>query len=178
MAHPNRITPTLLLAAVLAAAGSVAAAEDFAGPPDIPTPRPMPKPMPIEVIVVDDIDLSPANRHADRGDARTLQQAQAYADAGDARTLNAANQHSAAQVAGLQREAFAGIAAAAALVPMEPNGDGQTTLNVGAATYGGQTALGLALSHQVGRTVVNAGVGFGSNGSKRTLVRVGLGWRF
>lgn len=173
----NRPAPTLLLAAVLAAAGSVAAAEDFAGPPDIPTPRPIPNdPKPIiEIIVVENADLSPANRHADRGDARTLQQAQAYADAGDARTLNAANQHSAAQVAGLQREAFAGIAAAAALVPMEPNADGQTTLNVGAATYGGQAALGLALSHQVGRTVVNAGVGFGS---KRALVRVGLGWRF
>lgn len=189
MAHPKRFTHTLLLAACLAAFSTTTLAEEVRDPGEAvpkPTPSPvvrepgtpMPKPRPGTPPSSTRIDLSPAHRYADRGDARTLQQAQAYADAGDARTLDAAHQHSAALVVGLQREDFAGIAQAAALVPMEPNGDGETTLNVGAATYGGQTALGLAFSHQIGSTVVNAGVGFGSNGSKRTLVRVGLGWRF
>lgn len=189
----KRFTHTLLLAASLAAATTVARAEgylectrsapEFQLPQicvwrDGPPPAVQPPPATPAVPAAPADTLKRAKRYADRGDAHTLQQAQAYADAGDARTLDAANQHSTALVVGLQREAFAGIAQAAALVPMEPNGDGETTLNVGAATYGGQTALGLALSHQVGRTVVNAGVGFGNNGSKRTLVRVGLGWRF
>lgn len=173
-------TRSIILASVLAAMGSVAVAEDFDGPPDIPTPRPlpkpMPKPMPIEVIVVDDIDLSPARRHADRGDARTLQQARAHADAGDARTLNAATQHGSAQVAGLQRQAFAGIAQAAAVVPLDPRSNGETTVNLGAASYGGQNALGLSLAHQSGRVTFTGGVG--TSGSKRTLVRASLGWRF
>lgn len=186
----KRFTPTLLLAACLAAITSTAHAEGYLectraapefnvnqvcvwrdGPPPAVQPEPATPAAP-------DNTLHRANAYAARGDARTLQQAQAYADAGDARTLNAATQHSTALVTGLQREAFAGIAQAAAVVPMEPRFDGETTLNVGAATFGGQSALGLALSHQVGRTVLNAGVGIGSNGSKRTLVRVGLGWRF
>lgn len=173
-------TRTIILAAVLAAMGSVATAEDFDSPPDIPTPRPMPKPMPkpmpIEVIVVDDIDLSPARRYADRGDKRTLQQAQAHADAGDARTLDAANKHAAAQVAGLRIEAFAGIASAAALVPMEPNGPGKSTLNVGVASYGGQTAIGLSFARQFNGMTLNAGASKSNNG--RTLTRVGFGWNF
>lgn len=189
----KRFTPTLLLAASLAAITTTAHAEGYlectrAAPEfnvnqvcvwrDGPPPAVQPEPATPAAPTAPDNTLHRANAYAARGDARTLQQAQAHADAGDARTLSAAMQHSTALVAGLRREAFAGIAAAAALVPMDPNTDGQTTLNVGAATYGGQTALGVALSHQAGRTVLNAGVGFGSNGSKRTLVRVGLGWRF
>lgn len=169
----KRTALPLLLAACLAAIATTAHAE-VEREPGIPMPKPRPGTPP----AAEPIDFSTAHRYADRGDARTLHQAHAYADAGDARTLNTATQHSAALVTGLQREAFAGIAQAAAVVPMEPRFDGETTLNVGAATYGGQSALGLALSHQVGNTVLNAGVGFGSNGSKRTLVRVGLGWRF
>lgn len=117
-----------------------------------------------------------ANAHADAGDARTLLQAQNHADQGDARTLEAATQHSTAQVTTLQKEAFGGIAQAAALVPMEPQADGETTLNVGAASYGGQAAIGLAISHQFGRATASAGVG--TTGGKHKLVRVGLGWRF
>lgn len=117
-----------------------------------------------------------AKAYADAGDARTLQQAQAHADAGDARTLEAARQHTTVQVAALQKEAFAGIAQAAALAPLAPAADGETTLNLGGATYGGQSALGVALAHQLGRMTLNAGVG--KAGGQRTLVRVGLGWRF
>lgn len=120
--------------------------------------------------------LQQANAHANAGDARTLQQAQAHADQGDARTLDAAEQHTSALLAGLQKEAFAGIAQAAALVPLAPAADGETTLNIGAASYGGQGAVGLAIARQIGRTTVNAGIG--SAGGKRHLVRVGLGWRF
>lgn len=166
-------TRTIILAAVLAAIGSAASAEEFTRPPANPMPKPTPgvpsEPEPIT-------SLKPAIAHADRGDARTMQQAQAYADQGDARTLHAAQKNAAAQVAGLHREAFAGIAQAAALVPLDPSADGETTVNVGAATYGGQTALGLSLAHRTGRMTFSAGAG--TSGSSRTLVRVGLGWRF
>lgn len=117
-----------------------------------------------------------ANAHADAGDARTLQQARTHADQGDVRTLDAAKQHSTAQVTALQKEAFGGIAQAAALAPMEPHTDGQTTINIGAAAYGGQAAIGLAIAHQFGRATASAGVG--TTGGKHNLVRIGLGWRF
>lgn len=120
--------------------------------------------------------LSIANAHADAGDARTLQQAQTHADQGDARTLNAATQHNTALNTALQKEAFGGIAQAAALAPMDPQNDGETTINIGAAAYGGQAALGLAISHQFGGTTFNAGAG--TAGGKHNLVRFGLGWRF
>jgi trimeric autotransporter adhesin len=166
-------TRTIILSAVLAAIGSASFAEEVVREPGIPMPKPTPgvpsDPAPIT-------SLKPAIAHADRGDARSLQQAQAYADQGDARTLNAAQQHTAAQVAGLQRDTAAGIAQAAALVPLDPSADGETTVNVGAATYAGQTALGLSLSHRTGRMTFSAGAG--TSGSSRTLVRVGLGWRF
>lgn len=168
-------TRTIILAAVLAAIGSASFAEEVVREPGIPMPKPRPGPeMPAEPAPI--TSLKPAIVHADRGDARTLQQAQAYAEQGDARTLHAAQQHTSAQVAGLQREAFAGIAQAAALVPLDPSADGETTINVGAATYAGQTALGLNLSYRTGRMTFSAGAG--TSGSSRTLVRVGLGWRF
>ena len=117
-----------------------------------------------------------ATAHANEGDKRALQQAQDYTDQGDARTLQTAAQHTGAQLAGLQREAFGGVAQAAALVPLAPAADGETTLNVGAASYGEQSAVGVAIAHQIGRTTFNAG--FGSSGGNRHLVRVGFGLRF
>ncbi len=135
--------------------------------------------------------LGSANAYADAGDARTLRAAQGYADAGDARTLQsanqytdqraaetlaAANQHTDAQVSALRKEAFAGIAQAAALVPMAPSGEGETTLNVGVAAYGGQTAIGVAVARQIGRVTLNGGIA--ASGGKRNLVRMGAGWRF
>ncbi|WP_423785907.1 YadA-like family protein [Hydrogenophaga taeniospiralis] len=59
---------------------------------------------------------------------------------------------------------------------MAPAGDGETTVNVGVAAYGGQTAVGLSFARQVGNTTFNGGLGAGSG--KRHLVRVGAGWRF
>lgn len=174
MHHVTRTITTLLLAA-LAATATIAHAEEIERTPGIPMPKPTPGPtLPAEPEAI--TSLQPAITHADRGDARTLQQAHDYATQGDARTLHAAQQHTATRVAGLQRETAAGIAQAAALVPLDPWADGETTVNVGAATYGGQTALGLSLAHQSGRVVFSGGVG--TSGSKRTLVRLSLGWRF
>ena len=85
-------------------------------------------------------------------------------------------QHTSQEVGALRKEAFAGIAQAAALIPLVPGGDGETTVNVGVASYGGQTAVGLAFAHQKGRVMFNGGVGLGSG--KRHLVRMGAGWRF
>lgn len=131
--------------------------------------------------------LRQAQRYADAGDARTLRQARgytdqmaaetrAYADAGDARTLDAARQHTDAEVGALRKETSAGIAQAAALVPMAPAGDGESTVNVGVASYRGQSAVGLAYARQVGSVVINGGLAFGSG--KHRLVRIGAGWRF
>lgn len=174
--HPITRTITTLLLAAMATAATIASAEELR-PPSIPMPKPRPGPeIPAEPQPEPITSLKPAKDYADRGDARTLQLAQAYADQGDARTLHTAQQHTAAQVAGLQRETAAGIAQAAALVPLDPWTDGETTINVGAATYGGQTALGLSLAHQSGRVTFSGGVG--TSGGKRNLVRVSLGWRF
>lgn len=131
--------------------------------------------------------LQQAQRYADVGDARTLRQAngytdqtaeetRAYADAGDSRTLEAARQHTDASVGTLRKEMAEGIAQAAALIPMAPTGDGQSTLNVGMGSYRGQTALGLAYARQIGSLVVNGGLAIGSG--KHHLIRMGAGWRF
>ena len=77
----------------------------------------------------------------------------------------------------LRREAFRGIAQAAALVPLAPSGVGETTLNLGLASYGGEAAGGVAVAHQLNERInLNGGVGFSSGG--RALVRVGVGMRF
>ena len=120
--------------------------------------------------------LGAAQSYADAGDARTLSAAQSYADAGNARTLQSANQYTDAQLGVLRKEAFAGIAQAAALVPMAPSGEGETTLNVGVASYGGQAAIGVAFARQIGSVTINGGVAL--SGGKHNLVRVGAGWRF
>lgn len=167
----------IILAAALAAISSAASAEQWLDCPMSIPGRPSGLPCVLRGEAPPSAGAADASvAYVNRGDARTLQQAQAYADQGDARTLHAAQQHTSAQVAGLQREAFAGIAQAAALVPLDPWADGETTLNLGAATYGGQTALGLSLAHQSGRVMFTGGVG--TSGGKRHLVRVGLGWRF
>lgn len=170
-------TSTIILAAVLSAIGSAASAEQWLDCPMSIPERPSALPCVLRGDPAPSAGPAGASTaYVNLGDARTMQQAQAYADQGDARTLSAAQQNTAAQVAGLQREAFAGIAQAAALVPLDSSADGETTVNVGAATYGGQSALGLSLAHRTGRMTFSAGAG--TSGSSRTLVRVGLGWRF
>lgn len=160
-----------LIATILIACGAAAVAQ-VSRPPGTPMPKPRPGTPPGST----SINTTQARIYADRGDARTLQQAQAYADVGDARTVDAAAKNTADQFAGLQREAAAGIAQSAAIIHIEPWADGQTTVNVGAATYSGQTALGLAVARQVGSTTLNFGLG--TSGSGRNVVRVGMGWRF
>jgi autotransporter adhesin len=92
-------------------------------------------------------------------------------------SLAASKAYTDEQIGKLRKEAFIGIAQAAALVPMTPSSSGETTLNVGVASYGGYIAAGLAVAHQIGRqTILNGGVGLANEG--RSLVRVGVGVRF
>lgn len=105
-----------------------------------------------------------------------------YTDAANVNQLNAAvgaavgasNAYTDQPVGILRKEAFQGIAAAAAMAPPAPSKVGGTSLAVGEATYRGESALGMALSHQYSETVnLNAGVGV--TGGK-SLGRVGVGF--
>ena len=74
-----------------------------------------------------------------------------------------------------RKEAFSGIAQAAALVPLMPS-QGKTTLNLGAANFGGQSALGLTIAHRVNGFVLSGGASVGTSGPG--LVRVSAGFEF
>ncbi|MFN4270985.1 MAG: YadA-like family protein [Thermosynechococcus sp.] len=100
----------------------------------------------------------------------------AYVDAMGAVALGAANAYTDAQINQLRGEAFAGIASAAALMPIVPARSGETTFNAGVATYGGYTAAGVAMAHQIGPVIIDAGASFSSAGYP--LVRMGIGARF
>ncbi|URR36650.1 YadA-like family protein [Thermosynechococcus sp. HN-54] len=100
----------------------------------------------------------------------------AYVDGMGAIALGAANAYTDAQINQLRGEAFAGIASAAALMPIVPARSGQTTFNVGFATYGGYSAAGVAMAHQVGPVIIDAGASFSSAGYP--LARIGIGARF
>lgn len=83
----------------------------------------------------------------------------------------------ASQLNALRQQAFEGIAQAAALAPLLPSGVGKTTFNIGAATYAGQTAFGLALAHRPAQNLVfSAGVSAGS--SRNHLVQLSAGFQF
>lgn len=83
----------------------------------------------------------------------------------------------AAQFNTLSQQAFEGIAQAAALAPLFPSSVGKTTVNIGAATYQGQTAIGLALAHRPTQSLVfSAGVSAGS--SRNNLVQISAGFQF
>jgi autotransporter adhesin len=106
-----------------------------------------------------------------------MDQLNAALGGGAANTLAQANAYTDQQIGNLRRLAFSGIAQAAALVPLAPASDGETTVNVGFASYGGYVAGGVAVARQVGSRVnINGGVGFSSGG--QTLMRVGMGFRF
>lgn len=79
------------------------------------------------------------------------------------------------QSAQFRKEAFAGIAQSAALVPLMPS-QGKTTLNLGAANFGGQSALGLTVAHRVNGFVLSGGASVGTSGPG--LVRVSAGFEF
>ncbi|WP_297060585.1 YadA-like family protein, partial [Thermosynechococcus sp. M3746_W2019_013] len=100
----------------------------------------------------------------------------AYVDGMGAVALGAANAYTDAQVNQLRGEAFAGIASAAALLPIVPARSGETTFNIGFGSYSGYSAVGVAMAHQAGPIVIDAGASFSSAGSP--LVRLGLGFRF
>lgn len=120
--------------------------------------------------------LGAATSYADAGDARTLEQAQRYSDAGHANTLNAAQQHTNAAVGALRKEAFSGIAQAAALVPITPSAPGKNTVNAAVASYGGQAALGITFARRFTESLtVSGGVGVGG---KKRLVKLAMGYEF
>jgi autotransporter adhesin len=110
-------------------------------------------------------------------DAVNKQYVDTLISTGSSDTLLQANAYTDQQIGALRKEAFRGIAQAAALIPLAPAGAGETTVNVGVATYGGETGGGIAVAHQLGsRLNLNGGVGFSSGG--KSLVRAGMGWRF
>jgi autotransporter adhesin len=85
---------------------------------------------------------------------------------------------SAAQVATLRNQVFEGIAQAAALAPLFPTAVGKTTANLGAASYGGQTAFALSIAHRPAHNLVfSAGLSAGPN-SHRSLVQISAGFQF
>ncbi len=88
----------------------------------------------------------------------------AYVDGMGAVALGAANAYTDAQINQLRGEAFAGIASAAALMPLIPARSGQTTFHVGFATYGDYSAAGVAFAHQIGPVIIDAGTSFSSAG--------------
>ncbi|MFN4196309.1 MAG: YadA-like family protein [Thermosynechococcus sp.] len=100
----------------------------------------------------------------------------AYVDGMGAVALGAANAYTDAQVNRLRGEAFAGIASAAALMPIVPARSGETTFNAGIAMYGGYMAAGMAMAHQIGPVIIDAGASFSSAG--HPLLRLGVGARF
>lgn len=83
----------------------------------------------------------------------------------------------AAPIAALRKHAAAGIAQAAAIVPMLPARVGNTTLHIGGANYGGQSALGLSIAHRPTQSLVITG-GFSAGTSGPRLVRIGAGIEF
>ncbi|MDO9280794.1 MAG: YadA-like family protein [Methylotenera sp.] len=113
----------------------------------------------------------------DSTDAVNMSQLNAALNGQGAGTLAAANTYTDQQIKQLRSQAYSGIAQAAAIIPLAPNGAGGTTINVGFASYGGEQAGGVALAHQWGERVnLNAGLGF--SGSGTNLVRVGAGFHF
>ena len=111
-------------------------------------------------------------------DAVNMSQLNAALNGQGSGALAAANTYTDQQIKQLKSQANSGIAQAAAIVPLAPSGAGDTTVNVGFASYGGEQAGGIALAHQVGeRFNLNAGLGFSGN-SSTNLVRVGAGFHF
>jgi hypothetical protein len=78
-------------------------------------------------------------------------------------------------VAVARNEAFAGVAQSAALVVLTPD-PGGSTMNIGAANYGGQSAIGMTFAHRQGSTIFSGGAAASNSG--RGLVRLSMGWSF
>lgn len=80
----------------------------------------------------------------------------------------------------VREDAFAGIAAAAAINPATPSIAGKTAIGLGAATYRGEQAVALSFSHRLlnsrRNTQINGGIAYDS--SQHTLGKVGVSWEF
>ena len=83
----------------------------------------------------------------------------------------------AVQAPTLGDQAFAGIAQAATLAPLMPSAVGKSTVNVAAATYAGQSALGVSFAHRpTAGLVLSGGLSHGTSG--QGMVRIGAGFEF
>jgi trimeric autotransporter adhesin len=117
----------------------------------------------------DAVNVDQLNAGVNQAASQAIDQAYNYTDLQVGRLRSEVND--------LRREAFRGIAQAAAIIPLTPLGTGETTLNMGVASYGGYAAGGIAIAHQVGERVnLNGGVGFSGGG--KSLMRIGVGMRF
>ncbi len=81
---------------------------------------------------------------------------------------------------GVRDEAFAGIAAAAAFNPAIPSAPGKTAVSMGAASYRGEHAVSVSVSHSLlnnqNNVQLNGGLSYDSN--EHTLGKVGVSWEF
>lgn len=81
---------------------------------------------------------------------------------------------------GVRDDAFAGVAAAAAFNPAIPSASGKTAVGMGAATYRGEHAVAVSVSHSVlnssNNMQLNGGISYDS--SEHTLGKVGVSWEF
>lgn len=81
---------------------------------------------------------------------------------------------------GVRGEAFAGIAAAAAFNPAIPSQPGKTAVGMGVATYRGEHAVSVSVTHRVlnsrNNLQLNGGVAYDSG--EHALGKVGVSWEF
>lgn len=91
------------------------------------------------------------------------------------------NRESINQLTGELEDTFAGIAAIASLIPMTPSAPGKTTLNIGAANFEGESAIGISFAHRLQSMLfndtlfLNCGISFAGN---ELLGSLGAGWSF
>ncbi|MDR0184693.1 ESPR-type extended signal peptide-containing protein [Lysobacter arvi] len=104
----------------------------------------------------------------------TLQSANDYTD----QRLNDVWSDLGDEINQVNRQANRGIAAASALINVTPYVPGHTTVNAGAASYRGETALGIGVSRwsENGRLNLNAGVSAAKD--DQPVFRVGIGYVF
>ena len=84
-----------------------------------------------------------------------------------------------ASVSVLRQQTHQGIAQAASLVMLTPSTAGKSTLNLSAASYSGESAIGLTFAHRLTeQTFFSLGASTGTQSTNRTLVRVSAGVQF
>lgn len=91
------------------------------------------------------------------------------------------NRESINQLTGEIEDTFTGIAAIASLIPLTPSAPGKTTLNIGAANFEGESAIGISFAHRLQSMLfndtlfLNCGISFAGD---ELLANLGAGWSF